>query len=693
MPNSLRPPAAPGQPLGTPPIIDREESWVAFNERVLEEACDPAVPLLERVRFLAIFHSNLDEFFMIRVSGIHQQIEAGVEVLSHQGRTPRQRMATLGPAIRHTLTRARKVQKALLETLEDHRIEVVRYRDLPVAERRAWDQGFVERLLPVLTPLAVSSAFPFPFISNLSLNLAVLVTAPDGEQRLARIKIPDHLPRLVRVDDSDTPEHGPVRFLRIEDIVAANLGHLFPGMKTGRAWAFRVTRDADVDIREDEADDLLKYIEEELRKRRFGEAVRLEVAWDMPNDMVRRLQDGLGLRDDDVYRSAGVIDPTGLTRLCDLELPALKWPSMTPRAHRDLTGPGVFDRIARGDVLLHHPFDAFTPIAEFVRQAARDPAVLAIKQTLYRTSGNSPVIGALLEAVEAGKQVAAVVELKARFDEENNITWARQLEQAGVHVIYGVPGLKTHAKLCLVVRREDNGLRRYAHIGTGNYNPVTARIYTDLGLFTCDPDLTADVADLFNRITGFAQPAGYRRLLVAPRFLKAGLLDRIHRERKAAKKGRPAHIILKCNAIIDPDVISAVYAASQAGVRVDLLIRGICGVVPGRPGLSETVHVRSVVGRFLEHSRVYWFHNDGDPEVYLGSADLMGRNLDRRVEVLTPVLSPSIRNWLRDTYLERYLTETGRSRVMAEDGSWTRLRDADPEGADVHQQFLRDTRR
>ena len=678
-------------PLGEPPMVDREASWIAFDARVLEEAKDPRNPLLERVRFLSIFHTNLDEFFMIRVSGVHQQVEAGVDVRSHQGQTPRQRLDMITDLVRAALADAAATEKSLVADLDAAGITLVRHRDLSAAERRTWNERFVERVLPTLTPLAISSAFPFPFISNLSLNLAVMVTAPDGERRLARIKVPDHLPPLVGLDETGD---GPQRFLRIEDLISANLHHLFPGMETGRAWAFRVTRDADVEIREDEADDLLKHIEGELRKRRFGEAVRLEVAWDAPRDIVASLQEGLDLLPEDVHRVRGVLAPARLARLCDLERPELKFPSYAPRTPRDLVGESLFDRIARGDILLHHPFDAFTPVAELVRQAARDPAVLAIKQTLYRTSGNSPVIGALLEAVERGKQVAAVVELKARFDEENNIGWARALEQAGVHVIYGVPGLKTHAKLCLIVRREEHGLRRYAHIGTGNYNPVTARIYTDLGLFTCDPEITADVADLFNRITGFALPPGYRRLQVAPRFMKRGLIDAIRLEAGIARAGGDAHVILKTNAVTEPDIIEALYDASRAGVRIDLLVRGICSVVPGRPGLSETITVRSVVGRFLEHTRVFWFSHAGDPVVWIGSADLMGRNLNRRVEVLVPILDPGHRAWLRDTYLQRYLDDTERSRVMQPDTSWTRRRETfdgpDSARSDVHQAFLRD---
>ncbi|MCB9680905.1 MAG: polyphosphate kinase 1 [Alphaproteobacteria bacterium] len=675
--------------LGDPPMIDRESSWLQFNERVLEEARDGANPLLERVRFLTIFHANLDEFFMIRVSGIKQQIAAGVEVLSHQGRTPRQRLAALAVEVRRCLAEADTCLDALTDQLEGHGISIVRHPQLTDDERVHWDAQYEERVHPVLTPLAVSPAFPFPFISNLSLNLALYVTSPDGERRLVRIKIPDHLPRFVAVSGQDGG--APVRMMPIESLIKANLQSLFPGMAVDTPYTFRVTRDADVEIREDEADDLLKFVEEEVRKRRFGQAVRLEVDASAPDEMVAELKAGLHLGDEDTFRIRGIVAPAALARLCDLEFPSLKFPPFAPRLLDPHDTENLFDRIRQGDLLLHHPFDSFAPVAEFIHQAAHDPSVLAIKQTLYRTSSKSPVIGALLEAVENGKQVAAVVELKARFDEENNIHWARRLEQAGVHVIYGVPGLKTHAKLSLVVRREDDGLRRYAHIATGNYNPVTARIYTDLGLFTCDPDMTADVADLFNRITGFARPTGYRRALVAPRFMARGLLDRIRFETNEARAGRPARIIAKCNAIIERDMVEAMYEASQAGVRIELLVRGICGLVPGIPGVSENIVVRSVVGRFLEHSRVFWFHHGGTSLCYFGSADLMGRNLHRRVEVMFPIEDPALKRWLREVYLQRYLDDVGRTREMLPDGTFRRVRDVLGRSTpDVHQQFLAD---
>jgi polyphosphate kinase len=685
--SSVRTSAEPAGPAA--PMFDRETSWIAFNGRVLEEAHDRRTPLLERVRFLSIFHTNLDEFFMIRVSGIKHQLDAGLEVLSHQGLSPRQRLGQIRDEVVRSLDAANTCLSRLLDDLRAEGIRLYRYAELDRKTRARWDGIYRAKVLPILTPLAISPAFPFPFVSSLSLNLAVFVTSPDGERRLVRLKVPDHLPRMVILDEDE--KRLPLRLMPIEEVISANLQTLFPGMSVGEPYVFRVTRDADMEIREDEADDLLKFIEGELRKRRFGDAVRLEVSANAPDDLVQELQEGLEVGESETFRMHTLIDPSGLSRLLELDLPQHKFPPYAPRIPPGLDGENMFTRIAAGDVLLHHPFDSFSPVAEFVRQAARDPAVLAIKQTLYRTSGNSPVIQALLEAVEAGKQVAAVVELKARFDERNNIDWARRLEEAGVHVIYGVPGYKIHAKLSLVVRREAGALRRYAHIGTGNYNHVTARIYTDLGLFTCDPDITNDLADLFNRITGFGQPEGYRKALVAPRFVKRKLLDLLAFEVGQADAGRAASVVFKCNAITEPDVVRALYAASQAGVQIDLLVRGICGVVPGVPGLSENIRVRSVIGRFLEHSRVFWFNHAGRHRVFIGSADLMGRNLNRRIEVLVPIEDKNLARWLHEEYLRSYLEDTQRTRVLRPDGSYHRLRDLHPDGRDVHAYWLEQT--
>ena len=679
----------PRRPKSALPLVDRETAWIRFNQRVLEEAQDVHNPLLERVRFLQIFLTNLDEFFMIRVSGTREQVAAGISTAGEDGWTPRQRLLNIRKAVLTTLSVADRVQTELVAALADHDIRVFRYADLTEAQRARFDAWYDDRIHPILTPLAVSPALPFPFISNLSLNLAARVRSDDGERRLVRIKVPDHLPRYLVVNETTDAAHPPLDLVAIEELIAANLHKLFPGMKVTHTAAFRVTRDADVEIHEDEGDDLLKVIEVELRKRRFGHAVRLEMQADAHHGLVHEIQRGLDLDDSMTYLVPRILDPDALARLVALDLPGLKFAPFTPRLQADLQGPGIFARIRQRDVLLHHPFDSFAPTAEFVRQAARDPAVVAIKMTLYRTNSDSPILAALLDALENGKQVAAVVELKARFDEKNNIVWARRLETAGCHVIYGVPHLKTHAKLCLVVRREAEGLVRYGHIGTGNYNPNTARVYTDFGLFTAHPEITADMADLFNQITGFARPPGFRQMLVAPSFMKRALLEQIATETAHAKAGHAGHIVLKCNTLTDPMIHRALVEASQAGVRVDVIIRGACTLAPGHAGLTEHLHVRSVIGRFLEHSRVYWFANAGAPRMWTGSADLMSRNLDRRIEVLTPVLDPGHAAWLRDVYLERYLTDVARTRVMGADGTYARLPHGEAD-ADVHRAFLND---
>jgi polyphosphate kinase len=685
----LERPRKPGKPI----FLNRELSWMAFNERVLEEALDATNPLLERLRFLTIFHTNLDEFFMIRVSGLKQQVEAGVEVLSADGMSPRAQLLRISEALRPILELSQRcLHEQLLPQLAKAGVQVVHYSELKPEEKARWDRWYERKVHPVLTPLAVGPAHPFPWISNLSLNLALSVRSAQGEQRLARVKVPAMLPRLVPLTDSGQIEV-PCRLLPLEELIAANLHTLFPGMEAGEPWVFRVTRDTDVEIREDEADDLLKVVEQEVRKRRFGEAVRLEVQKGMPPGMREALRRGLEIDPLDVYDVEGLLGVPRLSQLLQVDLPALKYPPFVPKTPPGFNGNDVFKTIRAGDVLLHHPFDSFAPVVDFLQQAARDPQVLALKVTLYRTSGDSPIIQALMDAVESGKQVAAVVELKARFDEENNITWARRLEEAGVHVVYGIPHLKVHAKLAMVVRSEGNDLRRYVHVGTGNYNPQTARVYTDFGLLTASPEIAADVADVFNTLTGFAQPKRWRKLLVAPTHMRDQLVELIRREAAEARAGRVGHVVLKCNAIAEADLIRELYAASQAGVRVDLLVRGICCLVPGHEGLSEHITVRSVVGRFLEHSRVYWFHNAGRPETYIGSADLMDRNLRRRVEVLVPIEDPAVQTWLRDVVIERYLTDTARTRVMMPDGTYRRLRnDTGGESLDVQKAFLKGRR-
>ena len=672
-------------PEPTPRLLNRELSWMAFNERVAEEAHDPTVPLLERLKFLTIFHTNLDEFFMVRVSGIKQQILAKVDAVSEEGFSPRAQLTRIRNNLLPTLKSTEQLlTKHLLPALQRHGVSLVTYDSLSPAERTAWDDWYLRKVHPVLTPLAVGPTHPFPFISNLSLNLAVIVRSPSGESRVARVKIPAVLPQLVTLDDE--PEL-PCQFMRLEHLIGANLDKLFPGMEIDRPWLFRVTRDADLAIKEDEANDLLRALEDELRKRRFGEATRLQVEKGMPTAILETLAKGLGLRDQEVYEVEGFIGVERLASLTELDLPDLKYAPYTPYTPRRLAESDIFSAIRQEDVLLHHPFESFGTVVQFLEAAADDPSVLAIKQTLYRTSGDSPVIGALERAIENGKQVAAVVELKARFDEENNIVWAKRLEEAGVHVIYGVTGIKVHSKLALVVRQEGEELRRYAHIGTGNYNSTTARFYTDLGLLTADPIVTSDVAEVFNQLTGFARRSQYRSLLVAPRWMLTPLIARIRQEVEHARSGKGGHIIIKCNSLTDAEVIDHLYEASNAGVRVDLLIRGICRLRPGVPGLSENISVRSVIGRFLEHSRVYWFGNGGSPMVYIGSADVMERNLRRRVEVLVPIRNNDHARWLREVLLQRYLHDSARSRIMQPDGTFVRIT-SPPDGLDVQASFL-----
>jgi polyphosphate kinase len=587
-------------------------------------------------------------------------------------------------------TAQRCLTEDILPALAAHGVLVLDWRDVSRTEKRWLAEYFQHKVFPILTPLAVGPTHRFPFISNLSLNLGVNVRSPRGEERLSRVKLPlANLPRLIPIG-ADARLQPPVRLVFVEQLVAAHLDVLFPGMEVSDPWMYRVTRDADLEIREDEADDLMDTIQQELRKRRFGQAVRLEIQRGMPEAIQTELREGLSLAPIDVVSVDGPLAVPRLAELLMLDLPELKFRAYVPRKSPSVEkGTDLFALIRQRDWLVHHPFESFSPVVEFVRSAARDRQVVAIKQLLYRTSGDSPVVHALEHAVETGTQVAAVVELKARFDEENNIVWARRLEEAGVHVIYGVPGLKTHAKLTLVVRREGDELVRYAHIGTGNYNSETARVYTDLGLFTANPEVTADVAELFNRITGFAQPTDTRHLLVAPHSMKARLLELVRFETAEARAGRPARIVAKCNGVTEVEMMEALIEASQAGVRIDLLVRGICSLVPGIPGVTDNVEVRSVVGRFLEHERVYFFHHGGERRVYIGSADWMERNLDRRIEVLVPILDPTLARWLRDVLLQRYLDDRARTRVMNPDGTYRRLRSS-PDDPDVHEQFMAD---
>jgi polyphosphate kinase len=614
-------------------FLDREESWLRFNERVLDLAKDPELPLLERVKFLAIFASNLDEFFMVRVAGLARRMATGIALQTASGQQPREVLARTSEVAHELMIQhAACFHDDILPALAKEGVEILRWEELADTEKEELNRLFRRRVYPVLTPLVVDPAHPFPYISGLSLNLAVLVRDPETEETLfARVKVPPLLPRFL--------EASPSRFVPLEDVIAENLPQLFTGTEIIEHHAFRVTRNQDLEVDEDIAENLLQALERELLRRRFGPVVRLEVEESISPEVLDLLTTELGLSENAVYRVPGPLDLGGLFAIADLDRSELKYPPFVPSEAALPHDTDIFATLRDHDVLVHHPYDSFTTSVErLIEDAAADPQVLAIKQTLYRTSGDSPIIDALIDAAEAGKQVVVVVEIKARFDERANITWARKLEQAGCHVVYGFVGLKTHCKLALVVREESDGsLRRYCHLGTGNYNPKTARIYEDYGLLTADPQVGEDVTDLFNHLTGYTRDTEYKRLLVAPDSLRGGLVSRIERETENQRNGRPAHIRFKCNALVDEVIIDALYRASQAGVRIDVWVRGICALRPGVPGLSETIQVRSILGRFLEHSRVYAFENDGDPEVWIGSADLMHRNLDRRVETLVRV--------------------------------------------------------
>ncbi|TNM59769.1 RNA degradosome polyphosphate kinase [Streptomyces sp. NP160] len=636
------------EPLPADRFGDRELSWLAFNQRVLELAEDPSVPLLERTRFLAIFASNLDEFFMVRVAGLKRRIATGLAVTAASGLEPREVLAAVSERAHELVERhARTFTEQVRPALAEEGIRIVGWDELEPSEQDRLHEFFRDSVFPVLTPLAVDPAHPFPYISGLSLNLAVVVRNPNTEkEHFARVKVPPLLPRLVRVEQGKALSAGrTARFVPLEVVISQHLDQLFPGMDVVAHHTFRVTRNEDLEVEEDDAENLLQALEKELLRRRFGPPVRLELTAETDDHVRELLVRELGVEEAETYVLPGPLDLRGLNAVADLERHELSYPTFVPKTHRHLTDGressqprSIFAAVRSRDVLLHHPYDSFsTSVQAFLEQAAADPKVLAIKQTLYRTSGDSPIVDALIDAADAGKQVLALVEIKARFDEQNNITWARKLEQAGVHVVYGIVGLKTHSKLCLVVRQEGDRLRRYCHVGTGNYNPKTARLYEDLGLLTCDDEVGEDLTKLFNQLSGYAPRTRYSRLLVAPRSLRRGLVQRIEREAEHHRAGRPAHIRIKVNSMVDEAVIDALYRASQAGVPVDVVVRGICALRPGVPGLSETIRVRSVLGRFLEHSRIFAFEAGGDAEVYIGSADMMHRNLDRRVEALVRI--------------------------------------------------------
>ena len=679
-------------PLPPDRFFDRELSWLKFNKRVLELAQDETIPIIERASFAAIFASNLDEFFMVRVAGLKRRIDTGIAVTSASGLSPRQQMRAISEqAHRLQDEHAHYVVDTILPELAKQNIQLLGWDKLTIAEQERLSRYFRQQVFPVLTPLAVDPAHPFPYISGGSINLAVLVETPtSGKPHFARVKIPDNLDRLVPVDDMTEDEAEDVRygFITMENLIIAHLETLFPGMIIKEARSFRVTRNEDIEVEEDDAENLLNAIEKELLRRRFGPPIRLEISDETSPFLSQLLADQMGVTPDEVYRLPAPLDATVLFELGGIDRPDLKFPPFVPTTNRQIAevessrAQDIFAAIRERDILLHHPYDSFsTSVQAFLAQAAADPKVLAIKQTLYRTSSNSPIIDALIDAAQAGKQVLALVELKARFDEDANIAWARKLERAGVHVVYGIVGLKTHCKLSLVVRQEADGLTRYCHVGTGNYNPKTARQYTDLGLLTCDPVVGQDMTKLFNQLSGYAPKSSFHRLLVAPRTVRSGLIQRIRREEEAARAGKEAWIKIKVNSIVDEKTIDALYRASQAGVKIDIVERGICSLKPGVPGLSDNIRVRSILGRFLEHSRIYAFANsDGPqigegpvsgPEVWIGSADLMHRNLDRRVEALVRITAPEQVQELID-YVDLQMADTTSSWHMQPDGTYVR---------------------
>ncbi len=671
-------------------FLDREISWLQFNERVLQLALDPAVPLLERARYLSIFSSNLDEFFMVRVAGLKRRIATGLAVRASSGLEPREVLDEISRTAHQLMDlHAQAFQANVRPALQDVGIRILHPDEWTEADRDHLSTIFRSRIYPVLTPLAVDPAHPFPYISGLSLNLAVVLINPKTDrEHFARVKVPPLLPRLMRLPARDDDEKlYATRFVTIEDVIAENMQHLFPGMQVRQKFTFRVTRNEDLEVEEDDAENLLTALEKELTRRRFGPPVRLEVADDLDDHVLDLLVRELGVGEDEVYRLPEPIDLRALDVIADLDRTELRWPPFVAMTHPDLApveraaAPDVFAAMRSGPILLHHPYDAFsTSVQAFIEQAAGDPHVVAIKQTLYRTSGDSPIIDALIDAAEAGKQVLAVVEIKARFDEQNNIGWARKLERAGVHVVYGMVGLKTHAKLCLVVRSEGDTMVRYSHVGTGNYNPKTARLYEDLGLLTCDRDVGEDLSRLFNQLSGIAPRSKFKRLLVAPRSVRSGLLSQIEQATKAAEDGTPARIQMKVNSLVDEQIIDACYRASIAGVDVDLWVRGICALRPGVPGLSDRIRVHSVLGRFLEHSRVFRFVIEGqDDVIYLGSADMMHRNLDRRVEAMVRVTSERHMRRL-SKLLDTAMSDRTATWQLTGDGRWERHHlDADGE--------------
>jgi polyphosphate kinase len=664
-------------------LIDRELSWLAFNERVLELAEDKSNPLLERCRFLSIFSSNLDDFFMIRVATLKRKLESGVTKANTAGYSPIELMSEISKKTQSLIQRQSECfQSDVRIKLAEVGISFIKWKEQDDEEKNYINKIFTDRIFPVLTPLAVDPAHPFPYISGLSLNLAVLVKKPDtNEELFARVKVPSSLPRFIQ-----TKEFGSTRFITIEQVIIANLHQLFPGMEIEDYYTFRLTRNADLELEEEESENLLVSMEAELLRRKFGPPVRLEVPVDIKPGLLERLKSELSIREEDISRYKEPLDLTGLNIIADLDRPELKFAPFRNQIAKELreidqdSNEEFFAAIRRNEILLHHPYDSFnSSVLRFLEAAATDPDVLAIKQTLYRTSGDSPIVNALIEAAEAGKQVLAVIEIRARFDEQANVRWARKLEDVGVHVVYGLVGFKTHAKLSLVVRQEGSVVRRYCHVGTGNYHPKTARMYEDLGILSADNQLGEDLNILFNQLSGFAPQSTYNRLLVAPRTIRPGLLEKINREIENKKAGKHAFIRLKLNSLLDEEFVEALYLASMAGVEIDLVVRGICAILPGIPGVSENIRVRSVLGRFLEHSRIFHFANGGDDEIYIGSADLMERNLNRRVESLAKISRDEHKKELIKIF-DLYLSSKTAAWHLLPDGKWLRV-NQDPNGA------------
>ncbi len=659
-------------------LFSRDLSWLEFNRRVLEEALNPDLPLLEKVKFISIFFSNLDEFYMIRIAGIKEQLRAKIIDTSIDGMTPIEQLRKLEKTLQPMLKQINDYWRdEIIPQLKENKIHICNLDEISKEEHEALNQYFLKEIYPVLTPLAFDPGRPFPYISNLSLSFAILIKKPTGEKHFARVKVPGILPRLLRIETivKAKPKNGTLngvhKYIWIDDLIKSNLNLLFPGLEVVEAYHFRITRDTDLEIQEDEADDLLQMIEENIKQRKFGSVVRLEVEKQMPEYMIDTLIENLEITRDDLHVIDGNLGLSDLILLYDLQLPLLKekpFHPVVPDVFEE--GENVFSLIRQKDILLHHPYDSFSPVTEFIKQASLDPDVLAIKQTLYRVGTNSPIIKYLIEAAERKKQVAVLVELKARFDEENNIYWARELEKAGVHVVYGLLGLKTHAKMTLVVRKEVDGVKRYVHMSTGNYNITTAKIYTDIGLFSCDEEICSDVSEIFNFLTGYSEQNNFRKLWVAPFNKRQNFLNLIHREIKNVKEGGKGRLIFKLNSLVDPLLIAALYEASLQGVKIDLIVRGICCLIPQMPGLSDNIRVVSIVGRFLEHSRIYYFYNNGAEEIYGSSADLMQRNLDRRVEISFPIMDNDLKIFMKKQILDTCLEDNVKARVLLPTGKY-----------------------